>query len=206
MADRKHGHAPPPTESTLRGLDWYGEDLTGQTHTRVAFVEVDLTEAIGQNATFTECTFRGVKFNASVHTDAAFINCTFTQCGFFDVSFTGCKLVGSMFDGCAYDLMTVTGGDWSFVGLPGADLRRTKFEGVRMREADLTGARLDGGSFRRVDLSGAWLAKSSMIGSDLRGSDLTALDPLTVQLAGAIIDVDQACVVAARLGLDVRAD
>jgi uncharacterized protein YjbI with pentapeptide repeats len=206
MADRKHGHQPPPTESEVRSQDWYGEDLSGQEHVRVAFIEVDMTEAVNRGAVFTECTFKGVRFNASSHQDAAFVNCTFTRSHLFDASFTNCKMVGTMFDGTSFDLMKADGGDWSFVGLPGADLRKARFENLRMREADLTGARLEGAVLRRVDLSGAWLAKADLSRCDLRGSDLTSLDPLTVQLKGALIDHHQATVIAANLGLDVRAE
>ena len=34
-----------------------------------------------------------------------------------------------MFDGCTFGLFEVDGGDWSFTGLPGADLRRSVFRG-----------------------------------------------------------------------------
>lgn len=40
----------------------------------------------------------------------------------------------------------------------------------------------------------------------LRGSDLSAVDPRTVELAGAQIDVAQAVVRVTALGLDVRPD
>jgi hypothetical protein len=42
--------------------------------------------------------------------------------------------------------------------------------------------------------------------TDLRGSDLSSLDPRTVVLDGALIDVDQSVVIARGLGLDVRPD
>jgi uncharacterized protein YjbI with pentapeptide repeats len=48
-----------------------------------------MTEVANRGAVFTECTFRGAKFNCSVHTEAAFVNCTFTGCNFFDAGFTG---------------------------------------------------------------------------------------------------------------------
>ena len=35
------------------------------------------------------------------------------------------------------DLLSVVGGDWSFTGLPGADLSRATLTGVKLREADL---------------------------------------------------------------------
>ena len=44
----------------------------------------------------------------------------------------------------------------------------------------------------------------TLIRCDLRGSDLSSLDPLTVELGGAIIDPDQAVSVASALGLEVR--
>ena len=49
------------------------------------------------------------------------------------MTFTDCKLVGSRFDRCRFDGLTVDGGDWSFTGLAGADLRRARFTG---EEAD----------------------------------------------------------------------
>lgn len=98
-----------------------------------------------------------------------------------------------MFDGCSYDLLKVEGGDWSFTGLPGADLRRASFRGVRLREADLTGARCAGVVLRDVDLSGAWTHKADFTGCDLRGSEISSIDPYTGELENA-------------RGLDVRHD
>ena len=204
MADRKHGHPQPGTETEVLHQDWDSRDLSGETHTRVAFAEMDMTEATNVGAVFDMCTFRDVLFNASTHADAAFINCTFTRSNFFDATFTRCKLTGSRFDRCKFGILKVSGGDWSFVGLPGADLRSATFENVRMREADLTGARLDGATVRGVDLSGAWLDSAKLSGCDLRGSDLSSVDPLTVELNRTIIDMDQAVTLAVALGLDVR--
>ena len=204
MADRKHGHVAPPTSTTVAGEDWEGRDVSRQEHVRVAFVDLDLTEVTDDGAVFTECTFRRTKFNVSVHTSAAFVNCTFVNCDFFDARFTDCKLVGSMFERCTFDMLQVAGGNWSHVGLPGADLRHASFRGVRMREADLTGARLEGATLRDVDLSGAWLGAARLSRCDLRGSDLGALDPGQVELAGAIVTFEQALVIATALGLDVR--
>ncbi|SDY25940.1 Uncharacterized protein YjbI, contains pentapeptide repeats [Modestobacter sp. DSM 44400] len=206
MADRKHGEAPPLTETEIRSQDWYAEDVSGQHHARVAFIDVDLTEVVDTGAVFDECTFRDCRFNLSTHTDAAFLNCTFTGCSFFDATFVDCKVAGSMFDRCTFGLFTVRGGDWSFVGLPGADLSRTSFTGVRMREADLAGTRCAEATWQFLDLSGAHLHSADLSGADLRGSDLSAVDPLNTRLAGAVIDGAQAVVLAGALGLDVRLD
>jgi uncharacterized protein YjbI with pentapeptide repeats len=202
VADRKHGRPAPATDSVV--TDWDDADPSGQTYTRVLFIDSDLTEVANQGGVFEECTFRGVRFNASRHTDAAFVNCTFVRCAFFDATFTRCKLMGSMFDDCTYNLLKVEGGDWSFVGLAGADLRGTEFTGTRLREADLTGLRAAGATLRDVDLSGAWLHSADLSGCDLRGSDLSTVDPLTVNLKNTIVDLTQAMVITTSLGLDVR--
>lgn len=204
MADRKHAHAAPSTDTEIRHESWDRRDLSGQVFSRVAFTDMDMTEVTSTGAAFDGCTFREVELNASVHTDTAFTNCTFTRCSFFDATFNGCKLMGSLFDRCRYGVLKVNGGDWSFVGLPGANLSSCSFQAVRMREADLTGARFEGAQVNGVDLSGAWMHSAKMSRCDLRGSDLSALDPLTTEIAHAVIDVDQAVVIAEALGLDVR--
>ena len=204
MAERPHGAPTPATDTEIVGADRYGADLAAQSHERVAFSEVDMIDSSSRGATFSECAFRECRFNASRHRDSAFLNCRFVRCTFFDASFVDCKLVGSMFDRCELGVFTCEGGDWSFVGLPGADLRRARFSGVRMREADLTGARCAGALLHEVDLSGASLHRVDFSGADLRGSDISALDPATVELRGTIVDPDQTMVIAAALGLDVR--
>jgi uncharacterized protein YjbI with pentapeptide repeats len=204
MPERKHGHRAPPTETAVAGAAWQEREVVGESHTRVAFVDLDLTEAQVRGTVFTECTFSRARFNCSTHTDVAFLNCTFTNCDFFETRFTECKLVGSMFDRCTYDLMRVDGGNWSHVGLPGADLRRASFRGVRLREADLTGVRCQGASLRDADLSGAWLTGAKLTRCDLRGSEVSAIDPAAVELKGAIVTYEQALAIAVALGLDVR--
>ena len=48
------------------------------------------------------------------------------------------------------------------------------------------------------------LAKAKLVKADLRGSDLTALDPRDCEVAGAVVDGDQAVVIALALGFSVR--
>jgi uncharacterized protein YjbI with pentapeptide repeats len=187
-------------------LDWYGRTVSGQSYDGVELVDVDMTEVVDEGSTFTDCTFRLVLFNASVHTSAAFTNCTFSRCTFFDTRFVSCKLVGSTFTNCTFGPLTVEGGDWSYVGLAGADLRAATVRGVRLREADLTGARFDDGTLADCDLTGASTRATSLVGCDLRGSDLSTIDPATVDLRGAIVGWQQAVQLATSLGLDVRPD
>jgi fluoroquinolone resistance protein len=194
------------TDSEVRDEDWYAREIRGEQHDQVAFVDVDMTEVCTESTVFDGCTFRGVRFNASTHTDSAFLNCTFRSCTFFDTTFTRCKVVGSTFDRCTFSSLAVVGGDWSFAGLAGADLRKVRFEGTRLREADLTDVRGAGMSLRDVDLTSAWLHGADLTGADLRGAQLATVDPGTVTLAGAIIGLEQAVAIAEALGLDVRTD
>jgi fluoroquinolone resistance protein len=207
MAQRRHGRAAPETTSRVVGADWSRDDLTGRVAEHVEYVGIDMAETTSASGVrFDECTFRDVGFNLAEHTAAAFSNCTFTGCTFFGATFTQCKFVGSMFDRCTFDRMKVDGGDWSFVGLPGADLRTTRFENVRMREVDLTGVNLIGAVLRKADLSAAMLHNAKLDKCDLRGSDVTAVDPWNVSLRAAVITWEQAVVIAASLGLDVRSE
>jgi uncharacterized protein YjbI with pentapeptide repeats len=189
---------------TFGNEDWYGEEFTERAYLRCTFSDVDLTEAATSGTVFRECDFRNVRFNASRHTDSAFERCTFARCNLFEAEFTGCKMIGSTFHESALRPLTVTGGDWSFVALPGADLRGVTVRGVRMREIDLTKANCEGAVFADVDLSGAALHSVNFTRCDLRGSDLTALDPRTAELAGALIAPEQAVVLAQALGLEIR--
>jgi fluoroquinolone resistance protein len=204
MVARIGGRPAPVTDSIVRGADWYGKDLSGVVHERVLFQDLDLTEATGQGARFVDCTFGNSTFACVVLDDPSFENCTFARCSFFDAEFRGSKFLGAMFDECKFDQLRVVGGDWSFTGLPAADLRYAKFVEVRMREADLTGARCRGSVLTNCDLSGAMWSKADLTSCDLRGSDLSSLEPEMVQLAGAIITWNQAVVIAGSLGLDVR--
>jgi fluoroquinolone resistance protein len=191
-------------DESYRDEDWYGEHLTERAYARCTFSQVDLTESITQGCVFTECTFDNVSLNSSRHTDSAFLRCTFTNCNLFEAEFIGCKMVGSSFHATALRPLRVTGGDWSFAGLAGADLRGITVRDVRMREVDLTAAKCDNAVLAGVDLSGAQLHSASFMKSDLRGSDLTALDPTFVAVAGAIIEPAQAVVIAQVLGFEIR--
>lgn len=196
----------PTTDSTIKDGDWSGEDVSDEIHERVLFQDPDFSEATGHCTQFTDCTFRSGTFDAARFSDGAFENCTFVRCSFFGTEFTECKFIGTVFNDCDLAQLRVTGGNWSFVGLPAADLRRASFDGARMREVDLTGALCAGGVLTNCDLSGASWDRADVSRCDLRGSDLSSLMPLGVRLRGAIVGWEQAMAVAINLGLDVRPD
>ena len=170
MAEHSRNAKPA---ATVSGENWEGRDISAAIYTSVAFADLDLTEVTNTGAVFTDCTFRGARFNVSVHTDAAFVNCTFANCTFFDTQFTDCKFVGSTFERCTYDLMRVTGGNWSFAGLRAADLRTATFSGTRLREADLSAARCEGSSLRDVDLAAPVVHPSKQVLQNPMGAHRT---------------------------------
>ena len=72
-----------------------------------------------------------------------------------------------------------------------------------MREADLSSADLTEAILSNVDLSGAHLEKAILTKADLRGSDLSALNPTAPQCDGALINADQAVVLAQAIGFRI---
>ena len=77
MADRRYGAPPPATDSEIVGADWYGADLSGQSHEHVALSEVEMVESSGRAALFSDCTFKDCRLGSSRFRDSAFLNCTF---------------------------------------------------------------------------------------------------------------------------------
>lgn len=183
---------------------WDGADLSGRTFQRVSFLDVDLTDTVATGATFEHCTFRDCDLNVSRFTDSAFVNCTFVRSSLFGAHLHGCKLVGTQFERCRFGAFEAVGGSWRFVRLPGADLRKTTFRRVDLREADLSGARFGGATLHHLDLLGAELHETDFTGADLRGSDLSTFDLTTTVVRNAIVDLDQAVALVRTLGIDVR--
>jgi fluoroquinolone resistance protein len=207
VAAPRDQRAAPEIVARVVGEDWSRDDLSGRSESHTEYVRLDLAETTSSGGLlFESCTFRDVGFDLAEHTAAAFLNCTFTGCQFIGTRLIGCKFLGSSFERCSFERMTVEGGDWSFVRLPGAGLRTATFDDVRMREADLTGVDAQGGALRGCDLSAATLGRAQLDRCDLRRSDLSALDPWNVGLRGAKINWEQAVVLAVGFGLDVQPD
>ncbi|MDQ3502755.1 MAG: pentapeptide repeat-containing protein, partial [Actinomycetota bacterium] len=122
---------PPSLQpgSRVRQQDWEGRDLSGTRQESVELVEVDVTDVVATGARWVDSTFRDCRFTGASFTRTALTGCTSIGCDLAGVTFTDCTLVGSRFGRCRYDRLTVQGGDWSFAGLRGADLRRTRFTG-----------------------------------------------------------------------------
>jgi len=205
MADRRNEAAAPETTTTVTGASWEGEDISGQSHTRVAFVDLDMTEVTNTGAVFTECIFRRAKFNCSVHTAAAFVNCTFTA------ATSSTRAHGLQAHGeHVRPLLLRHDQDRGRQLVVRRPARCRPSLRVDERSAAARGGphrvRCQGASLRDVDMSGAALHGADFTDCDLRGSDVSALNPGDCTITGAIVTSNQAIVIAQALGLDVRAE
>ena len=90
------------------GSAWDHVDLTGENH------ESPVRGRRHDRGRWSRCRVhrlhvRGVRFNASSHTDAAFLNCTFVRCGSSTPPSADASSSGSKFNACTYDLLKVDG-------------------------------------------------------------------------------------------------
>lgn len=187
----------------LARVDWELDELRGRRFAQCRFDDAQLLELRTTDCEFVECDFSGAVLGSSVHERTAFLRCRFRRTQLFDASFLGCKLTGSHFAGCALRPLTVDGGDWSYVGMRGAELAGVDFAGVRLREADFTDADLSRTSFAGADLSHARLSGARLDKADLRGATTDAIDWTALSLHGVRLDVAQAIALAVAHGATV---
>ena len=181
-------------------LEWSGETLTGRRFVGAQFVDTDMLELTTESVVFEECEFSGVRLNASLHRDTAFLRCRFHRTSLFAATLSGCKLTGSEFLDTVLRPLQVDGGDWSYVRLRGADLSGVSLRGVRLAEADLTEAVAKDCDLRECDLSHARIHHTDFSGADLRGARLDGVDVLSASWTRTKVDVAQSVSFAAAHG------
>ncbi len=158
-------------EKDLARIDWDDRELVGEQFLRCRFDDASLREVVTRNCVFEDCDFSGVRLSSSTHVRTAFLGCRFRRTELFNATLEECKLTGSSFLDCSLRPMSVLGGDWSYVGLRGADLRKADLRRLRLREADLGDADLRKADLRDCDLGHARLDHAQLAGADLRGAD-----------------------------------
>ncbi|WP_236636012.1 pentapeptide repeat-containing protein [Exiguobacterium sp. SH5S13] len=118
--------------------------------------------------------------------------------------FDQCKTTGSSFESCTFGGVTVRGGDWSFVNLRHAPLRKMDWSDVRLVEADLYGADLKESRWTNAALTRAVLQHADCTAADFIGADMDGVDFTDVTLKKTKLDVMQAVQVARSLGAIVE--
>lgn len=170
-------------------VEWAGETLTGRRFVGARFLDADMLELTTERVVFEECDFSGVRLNASVHRDTAFLRCRFRRTSLFAATLAECKLTGSEFLDVVLRPLHVDGGDWSYVRLRGADLTGVSLRGVRLAEADLTEAVARDCDLRDCDLSHGRIHHTDFSGADLRGARLDGVNVLAATWTRAKVDV-----------------
>ena len=160
------------------------------------FRAADFTDFATESCVFQECNFTAARLGASVHQGSAFLNCRFSLARLFSAEFHHCKMTGSDFGGADCLGLLIDGGDWSLTSLQEIDFGRMSLTDVNFRGSDLQNAvfekaRLSGCSFEGANLSGATFKNA-----DMRTCNIQGLDPFSVTLTGAKIDMEQAVYIA----------
>ena len=154
--------------------------------------------------TFMDCNFEYAHLNGSLHRTSAFISCRFGGASLFAAEMVGCKGTASSFIKANTAGWVIRGGNFSYALLSGAkfkkdDLSDMNFSHADMQDCDLSFANLSG-----CDLSYAMLQGASLIGADLRGADITGTDLGQCRMKGTKIDLQQAVLLAQRMGASVE--
>ncbi len=186
-------------------LDLYDEEFEG----------LELDEAELPSKTLTDCVFRGCRLQAAVLDHWTLLDCTFEECDLSLVRLDGLRAQGVRFRHCK-----LRGVDWvaaaslrlleledcmlddaSFLEL---DLTGIVLRRCRLRNALFSGAVLQGADLRGSDLRGARFDGADLRKADLREAQSYAFDPRTTRAGGARLNLPEAAVLLAEMGLRVE--
>jgi uncharacterized protein YjbI with pentapeptide repeats len=112
-----------------------------------------------------------------------------------DVTFEGCRTTGFQIHQGRGEGVTVRDCRGRYLQLLNCDWKASRFERCQLTESSIMDCRLGGSLFRECDLSGTVLERCEMRDADLRGCDIGGLRATVDDLAGAILDPDQAAAV-----------
>jgi hypothetical protein len=119
------------------------------------------------------------------------------------VAFEECRLTGWSANEARWEHVGWTGCSAQYAGFRSARFKSVRFVRCMLAEADFEGADLSGSVFLDCDLTGAQLSGARLLKTDFRGSKLNQIAVGPAELRGAIIDTDQALLVAELLGITV---
>ena len=142
--------------------------------------------------------------------DARFETCDFASAAWDKphlrrVELLGCRMVGArlvqasledvLFKECSAEFAIFWNGTFS----------AARFEQCKLHQASFEGANLSGVVFAGCDLQQADFRNTKLVGADFRGSAIDGVQIGIRELQGAIIDPSQAVLLAALLGIQVKA-
>jgi uncharacterized protein YjbI with pentapeptide repeats len=119
------------------------------------------------------------------------------------VVFEECRLTGWSTREAKWEHVVWTGCSAQYASFRSARFKNVRFERCTLVEADFEDADLSGSVFLDCDLTGALFSGTRLLKTDLRGSKINQIVVGPAELRGAIVDADQALLVAELLGITV---
>lgn len=179
-------------------------ELTGCKFVKCSFRGTDFSDlSTIYRCTFDNCQLSAARLNGVTFNSCGFLSCKFKGATFFATTLRDCKMTGSDFADADCGMLTVEGGDLSYVNLRNQSFSKHHFDGVRFCGADLSGCRFRDCTISECDFAEAIVQNTSFFGSDLRGSSLGRLNLRGVDLKNARLDVEQ-CVTIAEFFTEAR--
>jgi uncharacterized protein YjbI with pentapeptide repeats len=175
-------------------------DLSGQGGADVLFDQVILRNTVLDETRLVDAQCIDVQFDG-----CAAVNARWEKIHLQRVEWANARLSGIRLNDARIENLVMHGCQLDFALFWAARLEHARFEDCRLVEASFEGAKLDGVIFRNCDLSRADMRGASLAGADLRGSILHGMQIGPKELAGAIVEPEQAIALAALFGIVVKA-
>lgn len=189
-----------------------GEDVEG-----VRFVSVVFDQALPFRITLRGCAFERCVFPAGAGDRAPFdfIDCAFRGCdlsglnleraALHRVSLTECRATGASFVEASLRDAAFSGCQMDYSLFALARLERVQMARCSLAQAVFTDAKFQSVHWESCRLTGADLCGVRLKGMDLRTNDLTAMVLRDLrEVSGAVLSAEQACLLAALLGAQVK--
>jgi uncharacterized protein YjbI with pentapeptide repeats len=213
--------AAPPPRLSLPQLTPFDSDRvgSGSDHDAVDFVDLDLSGQDASDARFLECrllrcaldgtSLRRSRVVGSLLADASAASLDLSDSTWRDAEISGGRIGALSLAGASLSGVRVRGGRFGFANLTGAQLDDVVFEGCEVGSLDTRSAQLRRVTFvdctvDELDITGATLTAVDLSGARLRS--LIGVESLRGAIIGEGQLLDLAPLLAAQLGLEIRAD
>ena len=148
-------------------------------------------------------------FGSMVWKDVRLINCDLANLEtrgltLVRVEFINCRMTGLRAGQADCQDILISEGDQRYSQFRYAKFRSAEFDSCNFAEADFQGADLSGSVFRKCNLENAEMSKVKLVNADLRGSRVEGLHLNAEDIRGAVVDVSQAMIFAALLGIRIE--
>jgi uncharacterized protein YjbI with pentapeptide repeats len=191
-----------------------GGVAAGQTFSKVAFRQADLTASRAADLRCEEVVFAGTTLRRSVWQGVSLVDARLKACDLSNadwqharmqrVEFESCNLTGANFSNAQIHHARFAGCKLLLAPFLETKFSACAFTNCNLEQADFTGTDLRQAVFDHCRLGGARFFGAQLAGADLRGSDLARLGVTAQELRGAIVEQGQLVQIAPLLGVVVK--